>query len=616
MYDASTKEGTAFPTNIADYMNVTLPNWQTPVEWCTQTGYDQMVAIGQYLFHTYLSQADNLHVSFVTDTIQRDVSSAFALEKGLAEAAQGTKTTIHGLNNLEYDPYLFHPLEILDNADMTSYGSGGPKQLCQDPDPNQLNADIESRINNSVTPLLSLKEAIDLIEHYVGVGSAGSLHDIWTSSSSLNSDADTTSSGSNGSINSTTTPNEFTLNLDLHKLEGPINIVKAVAQMAFYARSSHIDNPPFLPNMTVSDMMDLLSWHYWSRSVTDVGTVEAAMSGSVLVHRILQALQQHHVAIPSSSSVEENHHFVTFLIGHDGDLDAVATSLDITWELPEPYPSSLQAAAAQDLDKRNSNNESITVLPSWYPTPPASALYFAAGESFVDISYLAPDPLDATKGNLGRFAPQLRDSDAEVVDEVAVRISASDVDPVQALRTRMIQILSAYYAPQGMECYRAALDFYVEEALETPSPTRSPVAEDKVVPTTPTTIPPAEAPNGEAASPPPPNATTNEQTPTWPPHHPYSSPTTTQNHPTWPPRPHSPTSSSSGNLKTGSSSAAASSTSSSTMVFLAVGIVFVGLLVLLRKPIAQGLGLGSRPIRYSDMDTQRQHDLDFSMELT
>ncbi|KAL7576159.1 hypothetical protein ACA910_004815 [Epithemia clementina (nom. ined.)] len=66
----------------------------------------------------------------------------------------------------------------------------------------------------------------------------------------------------------------------------------------------------------------------------------------------------------------------------------------------------------------------------------------------------------------------------------------------------------------------------------------------------------------------------------------------------------------------GSLSAAASSTSSSTTVFLAVGIVFVGLLVLLCKPIAQGLGLGSRPIRYSNMDTQRQHDLDFSMELT
>ncbi|KAL7576160.1 hypothetical protein ACA910_004816 [Epithemia clementina (nom. ined.)] len=129
----------------------------------------------------------------------------------------------------------------------------------------------------------------------------------------------------------------------------------------------------------------------------------------------------------------------------------------------------------------------------------------------------------------------MRNSDAEVVDEAAVRISSLDDDPVQPLQTRMIQILGAYYAPQGMECYQAALYFYVEEELETPSLTQSPVAEEVVPPplTTPTTISPAEAPNDKA--PPPPNATSNKQTPTWPVHHPYSSPTTTQNHPTWPP---------------------------------------------------------------------------------
>jgi hypothetical protein len=58
---------------------------------------------------------------------------------------------------------------------------------------------------------------------------------------------------------------------------------------------------------------------------------EAAAEGGVMMAKILQAL--------SSSRGSSNHkeeYDVAFIIGHDSDLNAVATALGTTWTLPPP----------------------------------------------------------------------------------------------------------------------------------------------------------------------------------------------------------------------------------------------------------------------------------------
>ena len=568
LYDAKTEEDSAFPTAIEDYVNVSLPNWQTPVESCTQGGLDHMKAVGQYLMQNYFSQATTLEVEFITDSSKRDVTSAFELSEGLATGAQASGQKVTGLNNLQYDPYLFHPTTVIKDSAMGGI-SDGPTQLCEKPDNDRLIADTVGRLSNVPMPPLSISHTIKLMEKYVGIGSAGSLIDIWQKD------------------NDSSSVDKPTLNSDLLKIQGPVNIIKSVAQIAFYSRASNIA-PDFPPDMIVDEIMKMLAWHYWLRSVSDVGNIKAAMEGSVFVHRILQTLQQYRDE-DSAVDHDNNHHRATFFLAHDGNIDSIATALDISWELPRPYPSA-PFRESQEHD-------------SWYPSPPASALYFASsGDSFVDVSFLTPMFFDSNgdlnvSGILEAVPPTLRSTTtynsrtpvttAQVVEN-ALRIS--DQDPLTVLRNRMTEILSDMYAPQGMECYNASRMYYGMPAKSTNQPTPSPSSNSKVPPPPTTVVQPTSSPEPTPAA--------SSSSPIQAPPTATSPPHSLPRHP-----------SSSSGIGT---SQGISSLSSPILVYLAVGVVFVGLVTLLRKPIARGLGLGGRG-NYSDMDGS--NDLDFSMEM-
>ena len=624
LYDGATRKESAFSTNISDYIMVPLPEWNTGVEWCTTAGYDHMQKVGSHLWHRYFGIATSLHVQIITDTVQRDVSSAFALAEGIATAAQAAGQVITGLNQPQYDPYLFHPTKKVKDMDLSG-SSTGPPRLCEKPSDTQLSQDIATRLSSVVRPVWNMTESLQVLEQYVGVGEAGSLLDMWPPG--------------NNNPNHTESLDEPTLHPTLPKLQGPINVMKLVAQMAFYARTSNV---LFLPTMTVPDMMDLLAWHYWMRSVLAIGNIRAAMDGAVVVHRLLQLLEPPQQQSPQDDLDTHPHH-VTILMGHDGTLDSIATALDLSWELPPPYPSSLQAAAAagdsgSGSDPSNNNTTTTTDLPQWSPTPPASALYFASTTSsdpntqpMVDMRFMAPlffkndnpsDPDEYTVDVSGNLiaVPALwnfQHSNAQVLDD-AVRVSGNN--PIQALRNRMIQVLNGFYSPQAMQCYQTAVQHYPPPANEQPTPS------------------PGTTPSPTSSSPPKHNNSTNENhspsssssssssSPVVAPPASIPSPPTKAQVPTVVPPPPPPSQhSNGGGGASGSGSSSNSSnnnnnmfgssatTTSSPLLFLVVGLVFVGILAVLRKPIARGLGLGSRPIQYSDMDTG--HDLDFSMEM-
>ena len=200
------------------------------------------------------------------------------------------------------------------------------------------------------------------------------------------------------------------------------NLVKYVAQSIVYSCASGID---YWENVTPGDVYNLMAWEHWSRSVQNVGNNIAAASGGVLMARILRALNVNH------------QNDVTFIIGHDGDLDAVATALDMSWTLPSPYHS------------------------AYTPTPPGCGIHFSYDDSDekIEISFLAPIFFSDRSLNLNTSG---------ILVEVPVKFgsfetnsrggTATIVSSLDALRDRMLSTLRKYSG--SMECFEAAEEMW------------------------------------------------------------------------------------------------------------------------------------------------------------
>ena len=200
------------------------------------------------------------------------------------------------------------------------------------------------------------------------------------------------------------------------------NLVKYVAQSIVYSCASGID---YWENVTPGDVYNLMAWEHWSRSVQNVGNNIAAASGGVLMARILRALNVNH------------QNDVTFIIGHDGDLDAVATALDMSWTWPSPYHS------------------------AYTPTPPGCGIHFSYDDSDekIEISFLAPIFFSDRSLNLNTSG---------ILVEVPVKFgsfetnsrggTATIVSSLDALRDRMLSTLRKYSG--SMECFEAAEEMW------------------------------------------------------------------------------------------------------------------------------------------------------------
>jgi hypothetical protein len=109
--DGETSSSSHYPTDIADYLGVPLPDWQTPGEGqCTRAGLETLMGTGKFLLRDYLrqkyhhyhasagdddgrtqqelkkQQIFHLQIDFRADMAsQRDVDSAWALQHGMIE---------------------------------------------------------------------------------------------------------------------------------------------------------------------------------------------------------------------------------------------------------------------------------------------------------------------------------------------------------------------------------------------------------------------------------------------------------------------------------------------------------------------------------------------------
>jgi len=468
MEDGKVLDG-GFPSDLSAYLNVDLPDWQTPELWCTKKGWDIMKDTGKFLLSSPLSplfsdddldQNSNgnmkkkLHVQFITDSVSRDVSTSFALAEGLAQGASESiaPLSVHGLEKLEYDPILFHPTRPWDINDVRDSIMNEVTATCRSSSasPEELSQEIEAQLDAFPYPAgVSLRSALNIIENHAGIGSAGSLLDFY--SDDEESSLDTNFKGD--------------------QVLGLVNIVTLVAQMVFYSRAS---NKTFLPSMSTEETMQLVAWLDWSQMIRHGNTKKSALVGSVLAHRILELLEESSVAEGSLPPIkpdvdEEITDYVTFIVGHDSDLLTVATALNMSWSFPEPYysvdgqsataPGSALYFRHSHEDKSGNDPQSsrldIQMMapmfdffepPEGEPVTPSGTLYSVPVQFG---SWNGANPEDATTP---AELPTVGDSFTQIVAQ----------DPLHDLRAHMEATLSTYDGDgyEVMSCYANAMDHY------------------------------------------------------------------------------------------------------------------------------------------------------------
>ncbi|KAL1511955.1 hypothetical protein AB1Y20_005235 [Prymnesium parvum] len=247
-------------------------------------------------------------VEWVSDTVARDGASALAMVRGAGREPAA----------VTYAPRLFDTLD----PDM----GGAP--LCEaEFTPAEVRQAVRQRLQSIPMPA-ALAHAEALLTGLIGTGRAGPLSDI-----------------------PPTTVNA------VGKLTGSVAILKQFAQNLFYAFASGVTYHTLRPP-SADEYFQLLAWQHWVRSVQSIDNPKTATENAALLHAVLSRLQ----APGGGASV---------FLGHDGNLDGLASLLELQWEAP-PYRSG-----------------------QLYPTPPGSGLHFSRKESGVTISFLYPTPISS-----------------------------------------------------------------------------------------------------------------------------------------------------------------------------------------------------------------------------
>jgi hypothetical protein len=197
-----------------------------------------------------------------------------------------------------------------------------------------------------------------------------------------------------------------------------------------------------------------------------VGTTESASRGAVLVRTMVDALQFDTV---DRSDLGDT---VTVLVGHDTDLDAIATAMNVAWEFRAPYST----------DKNSLD---------WYSTPPGSAIFITHEQEssnreggVVTLSYFYPVfNLKANDGTIQTWdliPLQLRNSSGDsgiVMNENATILTWRQFQ--QHINTTLQQYTGA------MDCYNSATK-YIAANISADGGDRG----DRNPPTMPSTQPP------------------------------------------------------------------------------------------------------------------------------
>jgi hypothetical protein len=344
---------------------VILPNWNVPKNWCTEAGMKQMQQTGSYLYNELLSTTNTgssdggggrkLKFRFISDTSQRDIDTTFSLQEGISSAILSDTVNLDLYQDRRHDD----TIGSSSSSSSSSISLASTNVHTAEYIPNLFQPFVSTTM--SPTPMCTLSVTKEQRREEVQARLESIVpkppYDIYRTLQLLQID------GLNmmnvDSINNVTITSD---SYDRPQLRGMINFLKLVAQMIFYSRASGIVPRQFLYRITTSQLYTiLLPYIYYTRSILNVGTTEAASRGALLTRTMMDALQLDPPTNNEKNSDDENFDTVTILVGHDTDLDAVATAMNMAWEFDVPY---------------NTNNFiNASFFQWWYMTPPGSAIY-------------------------------------------------------------------------------------------------------------------------------------------------------------------------------------------------------------------------------------------------
>merc|ERR1712136_653183 len=141
------------------------------------------------------------------------------------------------------------------------------------------------------------------------------------------------------------------------KPTGSVEVMKLFGQLMVYAYASDL---PFA-NVTEATASRFLAWQHWYRSVVDY-TSEKVVANTHLLRQMLSSLL--------------NQAKADIFVGHDGNLDAIAALLDLTWEAP-PFlggnllPTPPNSGLLFELDLQKNRTPSVRQCVPW-PTNSAT----------------------------------------------------------------------------------------------------------------------------------------------------------------------------------------------------------------------------------------------------
>jgi hypothetical protein len=326
--DEKTKE----EVDVTEWITAPIPHWQTPPMWCTERGMNIIIEEGKFLVsHLFSNVTSRTHVQFrfVSDRSQRDLDTFFGLSEGMMQAlhTRSKLLTFHGFGEIQLAPEIFKP-----EAENAYKG-----RLCP-----QAEDYTDEFLTNEITERMS-----QLPPQSFGVPS---LVNLLTSLGTLRL-------GLNIS------------NIHDHRCPGKMglsfNVIKEIAEMAFYSRASAVV-PPFLPAASKDQVYQMLAVADYIRNVERIDTIRAAKGGLVLAKSLLAALQE---TTPTGKDDDKaDTAIVTVYVAHDSDIDHIATALGLRWTMSHPYL----------------NHDNIL------GTPPGSGMIFSSTSSdpnpFQDIS--------------------------------------------------------------------------------------------------------------------------------------------------------------------------------------------------------------------------------------
>mmetsp|Transcript_50774 Transcript_50774/g.94936 ORF Transcript_50774/g.94936 Transcript_50774/m.94936 type:complete len:415 (-) Transcript_50774:212-1456(-) len=266
-----------------NFTNLSLPNWETPEQWCTGQGAAIMEQTSKHLEAILGADLSSSELKVISDTDQRDANTANSLLRGLADKRKTFRSVV------DYIPLIF-------NAYAPDFG----EPLCPGPSEEEETLQSQKLLQSVPMPMgvgrrLEMNqsrymEVLEILQQLIGIGSAGKLTDLPL--------PEVDAAG---------------------KLVGAPAVLKTFSQSMLYAFASGI---PYT-NATTQQRYDLISWQYWFRQVleTPAKLVPKKACGAISVIEALLSPSEHHM----------------LYVGHDSDLDALAHFFQISWEAP-PFP--------------------------------------------------------------------------------------------------------------------------------------------------------------------------------------------------------------------------------------------------------------------------------------